>query len=204
MSRVRVITPPAAYPVTLAEAKEWARIDSTDTSQDGTLTMIIAAMTAHAEHLTGRAFVERTLEYTDDDFDACIHLPWAPLLGVDSVKYTSIADTEQTVSASTYEVDTYSEPGKVRPLWGNYWPSLGHGFNPVRIRYRAGYRPTGSPTDLTDNSYLPAPLRIWIEARIATLYDIREQLIVGGSIASIPRDFADGLLDSLTMGDRLF
>lgn len=204
MSRVRVITAPAAYPVTLAEAKEWARIDSTDTSQDGTLTMIIAAMVAHAEHITGRAFVERTLEYTADEFHNCIALPWAPLLGIDSVKYTDIADTEQTVAAADYEVDTYSEPGKVRPVWGEYWPSLGHGFNPVRIRYRAGYRPTGSPTDLTDNSYLPGQLRVWMQARITTLYDTREQLIVGASIAAIPRDYADGLLDSLILGDRLF
>lgn len=204
MSRVRVITAPAAYPVTLAEAKEWARIDSTDTSQDGTLTIIIAAMVAHAEHITGRAFVERTLEYTDDDFDNCIALPWAPLLGVDSVKYTNTSDSEATVAASAYEVDTYSEPGKVRPAWGQYWPALGHGFNPVRIRYRAGYRPTGSPTDLTDNSYLPGQLRVWMQARITTLYDMREQLIVGATVAKIPRDFADGLLDSLIIGDRLF
>lgn len=204
MSRVRVITAPAAYPVTLAEAKEWARIDSTDDAQDGTLTMIIAAMVAHAEHLTGRAFVERTLEYTADEFQNCIALRWSPLIGIDSVKYTNTADVEATVAASDYEVDTYSEPGKVRPVWGEYWPSLGHGFNPVRIRYRAGYQPTGSPTDLTDNSYLPAPLRIWMQARITTLYDTREQLIVGASIAAIPRDYADGLLDSLIIGDRLF
>lgn len=204
MSRVRVITAPAAYPVTLTEIKIWAGLDITDTSEDGKLTAIIAAMTAHAEHLTGRAFIERTLEYTADEFDNCIALPWAPLLGIDSVKYTDIADTEQTVAAADYEVDTYSEPGKVRPVWGEYWPSLGHGFNPVRIRYRAGYRPTGSPTDLTDNSYLPGQLRVWMQARITTLYDTREQLIVGASIAAIPRDYADGLLDSLILGDRLF
>ena len=75
----------------------------------------------------------------------------------------------------------------------------------MRVQYRAGYRPTGSPTDLTDNSYLPGQLRIWMQARISTLYDQREQLIVGDrAMSEIPRDYVDGLLDSLIIGSRLF
>lgn len=201
---IRIVTAPAAYPVTIAEAKEWARIDSQDTSQDSALTMIIAAMVKHAEHLTGRAFVERTLEWNGQGFTNCIELPWAPLLGIDSVKYTDLDRVEQTVAASAYEVDTTSQPGRVRPTWGNYWPSIGYGFNPVRIQYRAGYRPAGSPIDLTDNSYLPDQLRVWMNARIATLYDERSNLIIGAQVFAIPRDYTDGLLDPLVIGDRIF
>ena len=201
---IRIVTAPAAYPVSISEAKEWARIDSTDSSQDATLTMIIAAMVKHAEHLTGRAFVERTLEWNGQGFTNCIELPWVPLLGIDSVKYTDLDRVEQTVATANYEVDTTSEPGRVRPTWGNYWPSIGYGFNPVRIQYRAGYRPAGSPIDLTDNSYLPGQLRVWMNARIATLYDERSNLVIGASVFAIPRDYTDGLLDSLVIGSRIF
>lgn len=202
---IRIITPPAAYPVTLAEAKEWARVDATDTSQDVALDMILAAMVNHAEHLTGRAYVERTLELSMTHFEWCIRLPWAPLLGIDAVAYTDRNEAAQTVATADYEVDTVSEPGRVRPVSGKAWPAIGTRFNPVRIRYFAGYRPAGSPVDLTDNSYLPGEVRTWIAARICTLYDNRDQLVTGqGGVVAIPRDYADGLLDSLILGTRLF
>lgn len=200
---IKIITAPAAYPVTLTEAKEWARISS-DTSQDGTLNILIAAMTNYAEHLTGRAFVERTLRLDLPGFKQCIDLPWAPLIGIDSIKYTDTDEAEQTVDAADYEVDTTSQPGRVRPISTEAWPSIGTRFNPVRIQYRAGYAYPYSPVDLTDNSYLPGQLRTWIQARITTLYDNRDQLIVGVSVGQIPRDFCDGLLDSLIIGSRLF
>lgn len=203
---IRVVTPPAAYPVTLTEAKSWVRIDAIDTTHDATIDILIAMATKYAEHLTGRAYVERTLELSCDYFEHFIELPWAPLLGVNSVSYTDINGNVQTVSASDYEVDTVSEPGRVRPVWGKAWPSIGYGFNPVRIQYRAGYRPLGSPIDLTDNSYLPGELRIWMQSKISSHYDNRDQFIAGfgQSVLEFPRSMVDGQLDSLVLGTRLF
>lgn len=200
---IKVITAPAAYPVTLTEAKTWARVDSDDTSQDSVVNLLIAAMTDYAEHLTGRAFVARTLELNLPYFTGCIELPWVPLISVTSIAYTDINDAAQTVSSADYEVDTVSQPGRIRPVTGASWPAIGTLFNPVRIRYQAGYQSPSSPLDLTDNSYLPAQLRTWIQARIATLYDNREHLMLNNQIA-VPRDFCDGLLDSLIIGSRLF
>lgn len=202
----RVITAPAAYPVTLTTAKEWCRIPSVDTTQNNSLNMLIQAMTQYAEHLTGRAFVERTLETAFPCWQYCFELPNPPLLQVMSIDYTDINETAQQVASSQYEVDTVSQPGKVRLLIANSWPSLGTLFNPVRIRYRAGYAGVGSPADLTDNSYLPPQLLLWIHARVATLYHQRSHLMPAGSMATtqIPRDFADALLDPLVIGTRLF
>ena len=201
---IRVITPPAAYPVTKAEARQWCRMDTNDTSQDAILDMLIQAMTQQAEHLTGRAFVERTLEWSGDYFPYEIELPYPPLIEVVSVTYTDGAGDAQTVAAAGYEVNLYSEAGILRPVSSAYWPAVGRYYNPARVRYRAGYAYPGSPVDLTDNSYLPPQLRTWIAARICTLYDQRDQLVVGATVAPIPRDHADGLLDSLVVGSRLF
>lgn len=53
------VTPPAADPVSLAEAKEHLRVSGTD--QDSRITAFIKAATASAENETNRAFVTRTL-----------------------------------------------------------------------------------------------------------------------------------------------
>jgi len=202
---IKIITAPAAYPATLAEVQTWCRIDAIDDSDDALIEMLIASMTAYAEHLTGRAFVERTLELNLQHFSHCIELPWAPLIGIDSISYLDADRTLQTVDAADYQVDTVSQPGRVQPVYGESWPAIGYGFNPVRIQYRAGYAAPGSPTDLTDNTYLPGQLRTWLKARICTLYDQREQLVIGnGNAIEIPRGFADGLLDPLIIGTRFF
>lgn len=200
---IKVITAPAAYPVTATEAREWCRIDTADTSQDNVITLLIAAMTDYAEHLTGRAFVERTLELDLPYFPGTIELPWPPLIGIDSITYIDANEASQTFASANYEVDTVREPGRVRPISTSAWPSTGTRFNPVKVKYRAGYACPFSPIDLTDNSYLPAAMRTWIAARFATLYEHREQLVFNNRI-EIPRSFADGLLDALLIGSRLF
>jgi uncharacterized phiE125 gp8 family phage protein len=205
---IRVVTPPAAYPVLLSEARDWCRCYTDDTSQDGVINLLIQAMVNHAENLTGRAFVERTYELNLPYFERTIELPFPPLIGVDSVGYTDINGATQTVDASVYEADTVQEPGRIQPNWRKFWPviaGLGYTFNPVRIQYRAGYVAPGSPQDLTDNSYLPPQLRLWMQARIGTLYDNRSVVIIErATVDVLPRDFADGLLDSLIVGTRLF
>lgn len=203
----KTVTQPAAYPVTLTTVKEWLRVDSEDATQDTTLNLMIEACTKYAERKTGRAFVERTVETSFDCFDFCMELPLAPLLQVMSVSYTDASENAQEVDPAEYEVDTTSEPGRVRIRLGYAWPIIGITFNPVRIRYRAGYMPEGSPADLTDNSYLPAELRHWLHGRICTLYDNRDHFLANAGVMSkgeIPRDFADGLLDPLTLGTRIF
>lgn len=207
---IKVITAAPYNPVSLVEAKLWLREDGAD--QNNVITRLIKAMANYAEHLTGRAFVQRTLELDMDDwtnawhedYGACVMFPWAPLVGVDSIAYTDTARAAQTLAGTVYDVDTVSTPGMLRLAYGQSWPGLGYGFNRVRIQYRAGYAPVGSPADeAAYQAGIPDELKTWLHARIATLYENREQLMASNNI-EIPRHFADGLLDSLIVGDRLF
>lgn len=79
---VAVIEGPAVYPVSLAKAKEWCRVDYAD--QDAVLNLLIAAATERAEEITGRAFIQRQLELRLDAFPAgkVIELPFPPLRSV--------------------------------------------------------------------------------------------------------------------------
>jgi 5-keto 4-deoxyuronate isomerase len=57
----------------------------------------------------------------------------------------------------------------------------------VRIRYVSGYANPNS---------IPKKVRLWMQTRISTLYEHREQIVIGG-VVNIPRAFVDGLLDDL-------
>lgn len=139
MRQVRVMTAPAAMPVTLAEAKLDARIDGSD--EDTLLTGLIAAATAEAEDLAGRSFVTRTLELALDEWpaDGLIRLPLPPAASVVSVKHYDGAGTLQTVAGSNYVAVLDVTPGIVAPAAGCTWPSDLRVFSPIRVQYTAGY-----------------------------------------------------------------
>ena len=191
MNNVVVVTAPSFEPVTLAEAKLWCRVDDDDRSQDAVLQMLIIAMREYAEHLTGRAFASRTLELRLDAFpDAEIELPQAPLNSVTSIEYVN-DDGLQNLNGSptAFQVDTGSIPGRIAPLVGSSWPSSsGDALAAVRIRYVAGY---------PNPNAIPKLVRLWMQARISTLFENREQIITEGQVQKLPRDFVDGLLDGL-------
>lgn len=198
-SSLVVITPPTVEPVSLAEAREWLRLESDDTQNTTVLGMLIQAMREYAEELTGRAFCQRTLELRMDALPTEIELPYPPLQSVEFVKYTDDDEVLQTLAADQYQVDTAREPGLIVPAWSaRTWPTAIAIPNSVRIRFVAGDYDGGSPT-----VPVPAKLRLWMHQRIATLFENREALVVGSTVQPLPRDHVDGLLDSLVLAQRL-
>jgi uncharacterized phiE125 gp8 family phage protein len=127
---ITVTSPPAALPVTLAEAKAYARV----VDDDDLIESLIFAARDHVEQATGRIMVATTFELTLDEFpDNEILLPRSPLLTVASVKYDDTDGNEQTLSTSDYTVDTASEPGWIVPSTDTRWPTTFDGINAVRI-----------------------------------------------------------------------
>lgn len=204
---IRVLVKPVVDALQLEEAKSWCRID--DTNSDGDVRMLIAAMWRYAENLTLRAYVQRTLELILPCWPAvkvegysrtAIELPQPPLVQVDSITYIDINGDSQILDADQYVVHAWREPGVIVPSYGVSWPSVRGDLDAVRVQYIAGYAPTGSPTDYREN--VPPQVKQWMKARIATLYEHREQLIRSDQV-QIPRAFADGLLDDLILGSRI-
>lgn len=193
----RVVAPPAYEPITVAQAKLHARVDSS--AEDTLFETLITTAREYAENLTRRVYVQRTLEHMLPAFQFCIELPCPPLQSVTYVQYIDLDGVTQTVDAADYQVDTYREPGLIKPAYNTSWPSIVRAdFNAVRIRYVAGYA-AGSPADeegLTEN--IPASLKQWMLIRVATLYgQVRTGMRIGNIVNAFPRDYVDGLLDSL-------
>lgn len=197
----RVVVEPLYEPVSLAEAKEWCRVEND--LEDALLTMLIVAARTRAEELTGRAFVPRTVELAMDQFPQGDHLPvtmlHSPVISVESVTYTDSAGAEQSMDIADVLVDTKGLPGTVFPAAGASWPSSSGNPGSVVIRYRGGYVPTESPDDeAAYQAVVPALVKNWMHVRICTFYDHRESLSQG-NIAEFPRDYVDGLLDGLVL-----
>ncbi len=44
---------------------------------------------------------------------------------------------------------------------------------------------------------MPQRLRLWMQARISSWFENRENVVIGKSVSELPHDLVDGLLDEL-------
>lgn len=178
---VRVITPPAEYPLTLAEVKAHLHVDHDD--ENALITSYLAAATNHAQKFMGRALITQTLELTLDKFFPQIQIPMPPLQSIVSIKYDDAAGNEQTLVENTdYIVDAKSEPGWVVPV-NETWPTTIESINTVRIRYLAGYIDNTSSPAVAN---VPFDVKAAILLMIGTLHANRETVVIGATMASMP------------------
>jgi uncharacterized phiE125 gp8 family phage protein len=195
---LKLITPPTAEPLELADAKLHLRADMDDDTEDGYITSLIVAAREAAEHMTGRALITQTWELALDRFyehrrefhrysgDAYrIALPKPPLISVASVKYIDPNGIQQTMPEADYQVDIYSEPGRLVPAYNAFWPATRCQPNAVIIRYTVGY---------ANAAAVPQQIKNWMLLRIGMLYENRESVSPGQPIQEMPQ--ADRLLDA--------
>jgi hypothetical protein len=140
---LKLVTPPAVEPVSVATAKEHLRVGYPN--DDALIAIYISAARAYCEKYTHRAFFNQTWKRTMDFFPLSwgesslnpaartdypfffwdkltIDIPRANLVSVTSITYIDGTGTMQTVPSSAYNVDTTSTPGRIAPSWGNIWP----------------------------------------------------------------------------------
>ena len=138
---LRLITPPVAEPVSLAEVKADLRIDHTD--DDVRLARLI---TEARQSIDGprtsfmRSLMPQTWELVLDGYPISeIRLPTAPVASITSIKYDDADGVEQTISANDYYLDEASEPPWVVPA-ATGWPvGTLAAVNAVRVRFVSGY-----------------------------------------------------------------
>jgi uncharacterized phiE125 gp8 family phage protein len=207
---LQVITQPAYEPISLAEAKGWLNIEADVTIHDAVLRLLIKAMREMAENLTFRAFISRQLRLTladwpyDREYGVRIELPSAPLLSVESLKYRDTDGVLTTLATDQYDVYEEYEPGLIVPAYLVAWPTIRRQPDAVQVSFTAGYAP-GSPSDEASNQeVMPGALRLWMQTRLATLFENRETIVIGGIMTELPRSNVDALLDPLVVGTRLF
>ena len=182
----RIIVPPLTYPVSLDEAKR--HVNAYDFDDDDVLiALYVKAATLNAEHFTGRAFIEQTVDFYADGFPAnknYIELPKPPLIEFGGVFYSESADAESEFDAASYVIDTASEKARVILPSGSSWPMTTTIPNSVRMRYRAGY--VADAEDSPTVAAVPEDIKAAILLNVGNLYAQRESIVVGQSVNTLP------------------
>lgn len=141
---LQLVTAPTSEPITLDEAKSVAKIEYDD--DDTLITWWIKEGREALEKATGLQLLPATWRIYLDSFPAtCFYLPKPPVRAVSSVKYLDSDGVQQTLAASDYLVDIYSQPARIQPAYGKSWPSTRAQPNAVEITFSSGFDPDELP-----------------------------------------------------------
>lgn len=162
-------------PLTLEEVKAALRVTSDD--EDAYIGALLAAATRYVETATARQLVTATWTMGMDCFHPTITVPKPPLQSVSSITYVDTSGTTQTLSASLYQVDTASLPGRIIPAYGESWPSTREVLAAVTVVFLAGYGGA---------SAVPDELKLAIRMLVGHWFENREPVAVGNIVSDIP------------------
>lgn len=139
---VKLLTAPAAEPVSLDEAKTFARVDHA--AEDDLIDSLVAEMRQRCEKVSWRALITQTWKLTLDDWPRwgcrrCIRLPRPPVQSVTSVTYLATDGTRTTLAANQYLLDTTVEPATITEAYGVSWPTVRVVPGSIEVTFVAGY-----------------------------------------------------------------
>lgn len=138
---LKIITPPAAEPITLDEAKQHLRIIGSD--DDIILLSMIRQAREFCEDFQNKKYITQTLEMVLDSFPNCNCISFdgcSPVQSVESIKYYDTSEQEYIFDSSNYIVDTDSFVNRIVLGYCKLWPTIAlQTVNAVRIRFTAGF-----------------------------------------------------------------
>lgn len=189
---LKIVLEPQFEPLTLAEVKLHCRVIGSD--DDTLLASLIVAARQRAEHELERSLMLQTWSQVIDSFEeGDIRLGMPPVIDVDSVEYVDTAGVLQPLATDQWSFLSSPNPGFVVPAYGAAWPATLDVAEAVTVTFRAGY--SSSPTEATQQAAVPKAIKQWMLLQIGALYENREAIAAGVSVAELPGRLVDGLLD---------
>lgn len=180
---------PTVDAVPLAEFKLHLRRAGDDANED--LIRVLRAAVGWVEEYTASSLMGQTWELSIDLdgatlLDDHIDLPRPPLLlsTLESIKYYTAADSEQTFSSNNYWVDKAGH--RVVLKSGCSWPSETRAYRSIVVLYQAGY-------SATDPTKVPGAIRNAVCIVGAHMNEFRTALISG----TISKEAELGVRDQL-------
>jgi uncharacterized phiE125 gp8 family phage protein len=157
-----IVTPPTIEPLSLAEAKQWLRVDHID--DDGLITSLIRAAREIVEARTGRALMGQVWRIVADAWptDGRLKLPITPVASITTVRIFDAAGVPSTIAASAYALVAGEEPPV---LAVTSVPAPGRQRSGIEIDVVAGYGVAAQDC--------PAPLRQAMRLLLRQAYETR-------------------------------
>jgi len=184
--RTTLSTAAAIEPVSITEVKDHLRIDRNLDEEDFLLENYVQTAREFAEGYTGRKFIHQKWKYYLDEFpnENFIELPYPPLISSASVAlaftYKSCSGSTNSMSASDYNIDTDTTPGRLVLAYGATWPgSTLSTTNPITITYLCGYGTKANDT--------PRSVRDWMLGCVGYMYENREADVSDFPIGTLRR-----------------
>jgi len=175
---LKLITPPAAGPVSLEEQKLHMRVDHAE--EDTLITAQLAAAVSLAESFMSACIVTQVWEWTLDGFSGCLTLPVGPAQSVDAITYLDADGTAQTLDGAAYVVDVTERPARIVPACGHGWPVTRRQLAAVTVRFTAGYG------DAATVAARHADIVAAVKLLAAHLYVNREPVNIGNIVNDLP------------------
>jgi len=172
---------PAAEPVTLAEAKQFLRVEHDD--DDDIIAALIAGSRIHVETQTRRALITQSWRLTRDVWPAA---GWVALLPVpaktlDAVRVYRSDGTTLALDVAGFALDGSAAPARLSFVHG-VPPAPGRPAAGIEIDITCGYGDAGA--------HVPEPLRHAIRLLVAHWYENRGIVAAGGEVAVLPQSVA--------------
>lgn len=178
---IKLVTAPEKLPVTVAEAKAYARVEESSTEEDALFSSLIQAAVTLAESYLNRYLITQTHDLTLDCFPSSdigvIYLPKSPVQSITSITYVDDNGATQTWGASNYLLDGKQEPARLTTAYNISYPSIREQLNSVTIRHVVGYG--------TEPSNVPETIRTAIKLLVNEMFNSRQQMVYGVSVAEV-------------------
>jgi len=168
---------PLQEPITLAEAKAFMRV--LDTDDDILIGSLISAVREHVENVTNRQLESATFELYASNL--VTKLPKNPITSILKVEYMDEAGTYVTIGSSDYYFYEHNGIGCIDYI---IEPTLQDHKRAMKITFTSGY------------TNVPEAIKSYMKVKIATLYENREEFVIGASIAEFGNKFVENLLSS--------
>ena len=161
-----IVTPPTTEPVTLEEAKEQLRIESTFTMDDSYISALISVARDRCESYCNQFFAAQSIQVLyEGQMPVIISLPY-PNMTVLNVTYTDSDNASQTLAGDDYVTD---ETNQTITVITNLPPTINYQVNSL----------VSAPAAIDGVKHA-------IKIIVTDLYELRTETAVGVSLAENP------------------
>ena len=210
MKNTKLLVKPIQPVITRTQAKGQLRIKEDEVSEDQFIDDLIPQATRIVELLARRQFItatyvkslqefhdNRNVKHPSDSHDIHRHdhnsigdehdviiLEHPPLQSVEEIKYIDTDGNEQILDLDDIQIDTFNEPGRIKPAFGKSWPSTRKQFNTVLITYKAGYG--------DDESKMPDEVKRAVKLVVSHYFENRDLVLTMNDVEQI--EFPIGIM----------
>lgn len=164
-----IVTPPAEEPVTLAQAKEFLRIDDGDDTFDTEIGLSIAGARNHIESMTGTRLISQVVDLRGDAFEDLALFKVGPVVSIDEITYLDRDGAAHTLAADSYELTGAGLERGVRPAGSTRWPIASTAGGAITVRAKVGYG--------DDGAAIPEAVRLAILLKLRGLFEDSASII---------------------------